>query len=96
MFDIKKQFNIKNKERLVVKEMTKEEAIQIILNNQHKSLNEIKRIIKRKMSIQQRTKFTSEHLFLLISEANQRKEEEKKTLKKGRTKNIRKIEGEER
>ena len=95
MFDIKKLFNIKN-ERLVIGKMTKEEAIQIILNNQHKSLNEIKRILKGKMSKEERAKFTSQHLFLLISEANQKGEEEKKTLKTGKTKNTRKIEGEER
>ena len=94
MFDIKKLFNIKN-ERLVIEKMTKEEAIQIILTNKHKSLNDIKRILKRKMSRDERAKFTSQHLFLLISEAHQKEEEGKKDIKKGRN-NTRKIEGEER
>ena len=76
--------------------MTKEEAIEIIRENQHKPLNEIKRILKRKMSMKERTKFTSEHLFQLIAEMNQKQEDEEKVFHKGKTKNARNREGEER
>lgn len=57
--------------------MTKEEAKEVILQNQDKSLNEIKRIIKKKMDIRQRTAFTSEHLFELILEINREKQNSK-------------------
>ena len=60
--------------------MTREErnkAIKIILNNRDKPLNEIKRMIKKEMPIEERTKFTSENLFRLITELNQAKQENK-------------------
>ncbi len=77
--------------------MTREErnkAIKIILNNRDKPLNEIKRMIKKEMPIEERTKFTSENLFRLITELNQAKQENN-TVSKG-TRNTIKIEGEER
>ena len=77
--------------------MTREErnkAIKIILNNRDKPLNEIKRMIKKEMPIEERTKFTSENLFRLITELNQAKQENN-TVSKG-TKNTIKIEREER
>ena len=77
--------------------MTREErnkAIKIILNNRDKPLNEIKRMIKEEMPIEERTKFTSENLFRLITELNQAKQENN-TVSKG-TRNTIKIEGEER
>ena len=77
--------------------MTREErnkAIKIILNNRDKPLNEIKRMIKKEMPIEERTKFTSENLFRLITELNQAKQENN-TVSKG-TRNTIKIEGEEK
>ncbi len=77
--------------------MTREErnkAIKIILNNRDKPLNEIKRMIKKEMPIEERTKFTSENLFRLITELNQAKQENN-TVSKG-TRNTIKIEREER
>lgn len=77
--------------------MTREErnkAIKIILNNRDKPLNEIKRMIKKEMPIEERTKFTSENLFRLITELNQAKQENN-TVSKG-TRNTIKIEREGR
>ncbi len=77
--------------------MTREErnkAIKIILNHRDKPLNEIKRMIKKEMPIEERTKFTSENLFRLITELNQAKQENN-TVSKG-TRNTIKIEREER
>ena len=77
--------------------MTREERnkeIKIILNNRDKPLNEIKRMIKKEIPIEERTKFTSENLFRLITELNQAKQENN-TVSKG-TRNTIKIEREER
>lgn len=77
--------------------MTREErnkAIKIILNNRDKPLNEIKRMTKKEMPIEERTKFTSENLFRLITELNQAKQENN-TVSKG-IRNTIKIEREER
>lgn len=77
--------------------MTREErnkAIKIILNNRDKPLNEIKRMIKKEMPIEERTKFTSENLFRLITELNQEKQNNNTVNKEIR--NTRKIEREER
>ena len=76
--------------------MTKKEAIAIIQKNKYKPINEIKRIIKRKMPIEQRTKFTSEHLFQLITEMNQLDQKEKASVKKKGARSRKEIEGEER
>lgn len=75
-------------------DLTREERdklIEIILNNQDKTLNEIKGIIKREMSIEERTKFTGEQLFQLITELNKMEHNTH-----GEIKSTKKIEGEER
>lgn len=75
-------------------DLTKEErdkAIKIILNNRDKTLNEIKRMIKKEMPIEERTKFTSEKLFQLITESNKMEHNTHREIK-----STKKIEGEER
>ena len=76
--------------------MTREEAIEMIRKNKDKPLNEIKRIIKRKMPIEKKTAFTSEHLFQLIAEMNQFDKTKKTSVNSKQIKKGRKIEGEER
>ncbi len=76
--------------------MTREEAIEIIRKNKDKPLNEIKRIIKRKMPIEKRIAFTSEHLFELIAEMDQFDKTKKTSVNSKQIKKGRKIEGEER
>ena len=76
--------------------MTREEAIEIIRKNKDKPLNEIKRIIKRKMPIEKRIAFTSEHLFELIAEMDQFDKTKKTSVNSKKKKKGRKIEGEER
>ncbi len=56
-------------------------------------INEIKRKIKAQMPIEQRSKFTSEHIFQLILEMNEMDLKRKRQYK---NKIIKKIEGEER
>ena len=76
--------------------MTKEEAKKLIRNNQGKSLNELKRMLKSHMLKEEREKFTFNHLMQLITEVNQERENEVQKLNSKRPKNTRKIEGEER
>lgn len=71
--------------------MTREEAKQIIRQNQDKPLNEIKRILKNKMTMKQRTKFTTDHFFQLMTEVHQEDSDKNKKIN-----NTRKIKGEER
>lgn len=73
--------------------MTREDAIKIIRDNSDMPINEIKRKIKAQMPIEQRSKFTSEHIFQLILEMNEMDLKRKRQYK---NKIIKKIEGEER
>ena len=80
--------------------MTKQEAKKVIIENQDKPLNELKRMIKNNMTQEQREKFTYDNLIQLITEINQerQKETQKETQKVShkKTRNTRKIEGEGR
>ena len=77
--------------------MTKEEMKKIIRENQDKSLNELKRILKNNMEDkEQREKFSFDDLMELISEINQEREKEIQKVSSKISKNTRKIEGEER
>ena len=73
---------------------------RIIRENQDKTLNELKRMIKNKLPEGEREKFTFDDLKELISEINQEREKEKEeTMQKvsfRRTNRARNIEGEER
>lgn len=71
--------------------MTREEEKQIIRQNQDKPLNEIKRILKNKMTMEQRTEFTTDHFFQLIIEVHQEDSNKNKNIN-----NTRKVKGEER
>ena len=73
--------------------MTRDDAIKIIRDNSDMPINEIKRKIKAQMPIEQRSKFTSEHIFQLILEMNEMDLKRKRQYK---NKIIKKIEGEER
>lgn len=73
--------------------MTREDAIKIIRDNSDMPINEIKRKVKAQMPIEQRSKFTSEHIFQLILEMNEMDLKRKRQYK---NKIIKKIEGEER
>lgn len=76
--------------------MTKEEKKKIIRENQDKSLNELKRMLKSNMDQKEREKFTFNDLMQLISEINQEREKEIQKVSSIRPKSIRNIEGEER
>ena len=76
--------------------MTTEEKKKIILDNQDKSLNELKRMIKNHMSKEERETFTFNDLMQLITEINQERDKEFQKVSSKRPKNIRRIEGEER
>ena len=77
--------------------MTKEEMKKIIRENQDKSLNELKRVLKNNMEDkEQREKFSFDDLMELISEINQEREKEIQKVSSKISKNTRKIEGEER
>jgi len=76
--------------------MTKEEKKKIIWENQDKSLNELKRMLKSNMDQKEREKFTFNDLMQLISEINQEREKEIQKVSSIRPKSIRNIEGEER
>ena len=76
--------------------MTTEEKKKIILDNQDKSLNELKRMIKNHMSKEERETFTFNDLMQLITEINQERDKEIQKVSSKRPKNIRRIEGEER
>ena len=74
---------------------------KIIRENQDKSLNELKRVLKNNMEDkEQREKFTFNDLMELISEINQEREKEKEEKMQKvsfrRTNRARNIEGEER
>ena len=76
---------------------------KIIRENQDKSLNELKRVLKNNMEDkEQREKFSFDDLTKLISEINQERENQiqkvfpKKMNSSRRTQNTRNIEGEER
>ena len=68
---------------MIKDDKTKEEMKRIIRENQDKTLNELKNMIKSKLSKEEREKFTFDDLMQLISEINQEREK-------------RNIEGEER
>ena len=80
----------------------KEEMKKIIQENQDKTLNELKNMIKSKLPKDKRERFTFNHLMQLISEINQEREKDRQVSfrqKKGyfrRIKNTKNIEGEER
>ena len=76
--------------------MTKEEAKKMIIENQDKPLNELKRMIKNNMTQEQREKFTYDNLIQLITEINQERQKETQKVSSKKTRNTRKIEGEER
>ena len=76
--------------------MTKEEAKKMIIENQDKPLNELKRMIKNNMAQEQREKFTYDNLIQLITEINQERLKETQKVSYKKTKNTRKIEGEGR
>ena len=76
--------------------MTIEEKKKIILDNQDKSLNELKRLIKNHMTKEEREVFTFNDLMQLIAEINQEREKEIQKVSSKRPKNIRRMEGEER
>ena len=76
--------------------MTKEEKKKIIRENQDKSLNELKRIIKSNLPKGEREKFTFDELMQLITEINQEREKDIQKVSSNKSKNIREIEGEER
>lgn len=70
---------------------------KIIRENQDKSLNELKRVLKNNMEDkEQREKFSFDDLMELISEINQEREKEIQKVSSKISKNTRKIEGEER
>lgn len=75
---------------------TREEMKRIIQENQDKTLNELKNLIKSKLPKEEREKFTFDDLTQLISEINQEREKEMQKASFRRTKNTRSIEGEER
>ena len=76
--------------------MTKEEAKKMIIENQDKPLNELKRMIKNNMTQEQREKFTYDNLIQLITEINQERQKETQKVSSKKTRNTRNIEGEER
>ena len=76
--------------------MTKQEAKKVIIENQDKPLNELKRMIKNNMTQEQREKFTYDNLIQLITEINQERQKETQKVSPKKTRNTRKIEGEER
>ena len=76
--------------------MTKEEAKKMIIENQDKPLNELKRMIKNNMTQEQREKFTYDNLIQLITEINQERQKETQKVSSKKTRNTRKIEGEGR
>ena len=76
--------------------MTKEEAKKMIIDNQDKPLNELKRMIKNNMEQEQRENFTYDNLIQLITEINQERQKETQKVSSKKTRNTRKIEGEGR
>ena len=76
--------------------MTKQEAKKMIIENQDKPLNELKRMIKNNMTQEQREKFTYDNLIQLITEINQERQKETQKVSSKKTRNTRKIEGEGR
>ncbi len=76
--------------------MTKQEAKKVIIENQDKPLNELKRMIKNNMTQEQREKFTYDNLIQLITEINQERQKETQKVSPKKTRNTRKIEGEGR
>ena len=76
--------------------MTKEEAKKMIIENQDKPLNELKRMIKNNMEQEQRENFTYDNLIQLITEINQERQKETQKVSSKKTRNTRKIEGEGR
>lgn len=76
--------------------MTKEEAKKMIIENQDKPLNELKRMIKNNMEQEQRENFTYDNLIQLITEINQERQKETQKVSSKKNKNTRKIEGEGR
>ena len=81
---------------MIKDDKTREEMKRIIRENQDKTLNELKNMIKSKLPKEEREKFTFNDLMELISEINQEREKEMQKISSRRTKNTRKIEGEER
>ena len=81
---------------MIKDDKTREEMKRIIRDNQDKTLNELKNMIKSKLPKEEREKFTFNDLMELISEINQEREKEMQKISSRRTKNTRKIEGEER
>ena len=65
---------------MIKDDKTKEKMKRIIRENQDKTLNELKRMIKNKLPEGEREKFTFDNLKELISEINQerKKQEEKR------------------
>lgn len=81
---------------MIKDDKTREKMKRIIRDNQDKTLNELKNMIKSKLPKEEREKFTFNDLMELISEINQEREKEMQKISSRRTKNTRKIEGEER
>ena len=81
---------------MIKDDKTREKVKRIIQANQVKTLNELKNMIKSKLPKEEREKFTFNDLMELISEINQEREKEMQKISSRRTKNTRKIEGEER
>ena len=76
--------------------MTKQEAKKMIIENQDKPLNELKRMTENNMTQEQREKFTYDNLIQLITEINQERQKETQKVSSKKTRNTRKIEGEGR
>ena len=85
---------------MIKDDKTREEMKRIIRENQDKTLNELKNMIKSKLPKEEREKFTFNDLMELISEINQEREKEKEEKMQKvsfrRTNRARNIEGEER
>ena len=88
----------------MIKDDKKREKMKsIIRENQDKTLNKLKNIIKNKLTKEERAEFTFNDLMQLISAINQDREKEiqkfyskRPTVSSRKSKNTRNIEGEER
>ena len=88
---------------MIKDDKTREKMKSIIRENQDKTLNKLKNMIKNKLPKEERAEFTFNDLMQLISEINQDREKEiqkfyskRPTVSSRKSKNTRNIEGEER
>ena len=88
---------------MIKDDKTREKMKSIIRENQDKTLNKLKNMIKNKLPKEEREEFTFNDLMQLISEINQDREKEiqkfyskRPTVFSRKTKNTRNIEGDER